>query len=54
MRAGVRYWMMLAVLAAAIAGMALMSHGEATPAALPLAQFPKQIGNYCRHGGYPF
>jgi hypothetical protein len=38
-----RYWLMLVVLVAATAGMAGLSHGEATPLALPLAQFPKQV-----------
>ncbi len=43
MKSGTRYWLMLAVLVAATAGMASLSHGEATPLALPLAQFPKQV-----------
>jgi EpsI family protein len=43
---GVRYWLMLGVLCAATAGMAMLSHGEATPMALPLAQFPKQVLAY--------
>ncbi len=46
MRAGVRYWLMLAVLLGATTGMAYLSHGEATPPAKPLSQFPAKIGPY--------
>ncbi|HVP55928.1 MAG TPA: EpsI family protein [Candidatus Eisenbacteria bacterium] len=41
-----RYWTMVAVLLAATAGMGFLSHGEATPPARPLSDFPKDIGNY--------
>jgi EpsI family protein len=54
MSSGVRYWLMLGVLAAAISGMALLSHGEATPAALPLVQFPKQVDQYSSVADVPF
>ena len=54
MKSGSRYWMMVAVLVAAIVGMKLMSHGEATPAALPLAQFPKEIAGYNTIADVPF
>jgi len=46
MKAGVRYWLMLAVLLGASTGMAYLSHGEATPPAKPLSQFPTKIGPY--------
>jgi EpsI family protein len=54
MSASARYWMMLLVLGAAISGMALLSHGEATPAALPLVQFPKQVLEYSAVADIPF
>jgi EpsI family protein len=38
-----RFWLMIVVLGAATAGMAMLSHGEATPMAKSLKQFPKQI-----------
>ena len=43
MKAGVRYWLMLAVLLGATTGMAYLSHGEATPPAKPLSDFPAQM-----------
>ena len=46
--------MMLLVLGAAISGMALLSHGEATPPALPLAQFPKQVQQFSTVADVPF
>ncbi len=54
MNASVRYWMMLGVLGAAISGMAMLSHGEATPPALPLAQFPKQVSVFSSMRDIPF
>ena len=48
MRAGVRYWVMLAVLLGASTGMAYLSHGEATPTAKPLSEFPSKIGAYAK------
>ena len=44
MKAGGRYWLMIAVLLGATAGLAHLSHGESTPPAKPLADFPKKIG----------
>jgi EpsI family protein len=46
MSSAMRYWAMVAVLLAGIAGMGFLSHGESTPPARPLADFPKDIGNY--------
>ena len=40
MKSAGRYWVMIAVLVGAMAGMAHLSHGEATPPAKPLAEFP--------------
>ncbi len=54
MNSSVRYWLMLGVLAAAISGMAMLSHGEATPAALPLSQFPKQVSVFGSVADIPF
>ncbi len=44
MKAGGRYWLMIAVLLGATAGLAHLSHGESTPPALPLSEFPAKIG----------
>jgi EpsI family protein len=46
MKAGIRYWLMLAVLLGATTGMAYLSHGEATPPAKSLTEFPTKIGPY--------
>lgn len=46
MKATVRYWLMLAVLLGASTGMAYLSHGEATPPAKPLSEFPTKMGPY--------
>ena len=54
MSSSTRYWMMLVVLGAAISGMALLSHGEATPPALPLVQFPKQVLQFSSVADIPF
>src|SRR5271157_1339717 len=43
---------MIAVLGVAACGMAMLSHGEATPPALPLAQFPKQIAGFSDMADY--
>ena len=48
MKAGARYWVMVAVLLGATTGMAYLSHGESTPPAKPLAEFPDQIGTYIK------
>jgi len=39
---------MVAVLLGATTGMAYLSHGESTPPAKPLTQFPDQIGPYSK------
>jgi EpsI family protein len=49
-----RYWMMIAVLLAATAGMGFLSHGEATPPARALNEFPKDIGGYRDMDDLPF
>jgi len=46
MKGGARYWLMLAVLLGATTGMAYLSHGEATPPARPMSEFPTKIGAY--------
>ncbi len=48
MKAGIRYWLMLAVLLGATTGMAYLSHGESTPPAKPLSQFPAVIDGYTK------
>ncbi len=50
----VRYWTMIAVLLAGTAGMGFLSHGEATPPARPLSEFPKDVGNYRTVADLPF
>jgi EpsI family protein len=45
---------MIAVLLAGTAGMGFLSHGEATPPARPLSEFPKDIGNYATVAEFPF
>jgi EpsI family protein len=44
MIAGGRYWLMVAVLLGATAGLAHLSHGESTPPAMPMSEFPAKIG----------
>ncbi len=46
MKAGIRYWLMLAVLLGATTGKGYLSHGESTPPAKPLSEFPIKIGAY--------
>jgi len=53
MKAGVRYWLMVAVLLGATTGMTYLSHGESTPLARPLSQFPLQVGDYTRIIDWP-
>jgi EpsI family protein len=53
MRAGFRYWLMIGLLVAATTGMAYLSHGEATPPAKPLSEFPTQIGGFKSVADYP-
>ena len=49
-----RYWAMIAVLLAGAAGMGFLSHGESTPPARPLADFPKDIASYRAVAEFPF
>jgi EpsI family protein len=44
MMAGGRYWLMVAVLLGATAGLAHLSHGESTPPAMPMSEFPTKVG----------
>jgi EpsI family protein len=53
MKAGIRYWVMLAVLLGATTGMGYLSHGEDTPPAKPLSEFPTKIGPYASLADYP-
>lgn len=53
MKAGARYWLMIAVLLGATTGMAYLSHGESTPPAKPLAEFPAKIGPYASVVDWP-
>ena len=46
MNHAMRYWTMVSVLLAGTAGMGFLSHGESTPPARPLSEFPKDIGSY--------
>jgi len=52
MKAGARYWLMLAVLLVATLGMQHLSHGEATPTARPMSEFPAKIGPYASLADY--
>ena len=54
MSSAMRYWTMVAVLLAGAAGMGFLSHGESTPPARPMNEFPKDIGNYSMVAEYPF
>jgi EpsI family protein len=54
MSGGMRYWTMIAVLLAGTAGMGFLSHGESTPLARPLSQFPQEIGGYQSVHDFPF
>ena len=53
MKAGARYWAMLAVLLGATAGMAYLSKREATPPAKPLSDFPTQIAGFKAFADFP-
>ena len=53
MKTGARYWCMIAVLLAAVAGMGFLSHGEATPIAKPLSDFPRQVAGYSMAADIP-
>lgn len=43
MKPSMRFWLMIVVLGAATVGMGMLSHGEATPLAKPLKDFPSQV-----------
>lgn len=43
MKANARYWILLAMLAAATVGLYSISHGEAVPTNLPLKDFPRDL-----------
>lgn len=49
-----RYWTMIAVLLAGTVGMGFLSHGESTPPAHPMNEFPKEIGSYKTVAEVPF
>ena len=53
MKAGVRYWVMIAVLLGATSGMAYLSHGEATPPARPLSDFPTAVAGFKMYTEWP-
>jgi EpsI family protein len=53
MKATVRYWVMIAVLVGATTGMGYLSHGEATPPAKPMAQFPNGVRDYIKFADIP-
>jgi EpsI family protein len=53
MKAGARYWVMLAVLLGATTGMAYLSKREATPPARPLSDFPTQIAGFTTVANWP-
>ena len=50
----VRYWTMIAVLLAATAGLGFLSHGESTPPAKAMNEFPHDIGDYRMVAEMPF
>jgi len=52
-KAGARYWAMLAVLLGATAGMAYLSKREDTPPAKPLSDFPTQIAGFKSVADWP-
>jgi len=52
MKTGIRYWVMIAVLLGATTGMAHLSHGEDTPPAKPMSEFPTQVGGFKSVGDY--
>ncbi|MDR3413950.1 MAG: exosortase-associated EpsI family protein, partial [Formivibrio sp.] len=53
MKSGVRYWLMIAVLVGATTAMAYLSHGESTPPAKPLTEFPAQVAGYTKAADWP-
>ena len=53
MKSAGRYWVMIAVLVGAMVGMKHLSHGEATPPAKPLSEFPSQVAGYTKGADWP-
>ncbi len=53
MKYGGRYWIMIAVLVGATTGIRYLSHGEATPPAKPLSEFPTQVAGYTMGASWP-
>lgn len=53
MKSGGRYWIMIAVLVGATTGMGYLSHGEATPPAKPLSEFPNKVAGYVTAANWP-
>jgi EpsI family protein len=52
-KSSLRFWLMIVVLGAATAGTAMLSHGEATPLAKSLKQFPSQVLIYSQVADVP-
>jgi len=52
-KSSMRFWLMIAVLGAATAGMAMLSHGEVTPMAKSLKEFPHQVLAYSQVADVP-
>ena len=50
----VRYWTMIAVLLVGTAGMGFLSHGESTPPARPMTEFPQNVGSFKTVAEIPF
>ena len=53
MKSSMRFWLMMLVLGAATAGMAVLSHGEVTPMAKSLKEFPHQILSFSQMADLP-
>ena len=53
MKSSMRFWLMILVLGAATAGMAMLSHGEVTPMAKSLKEFPHQILTFSQVADLP-
>ena len=52
MSAGTRYWIVIAILLGSIVCMGMLSHGEATPPAKPMTDFPRQVGPYSTYAQF--